>query len=331
MTEPNHILTHHEVVSNAGKARAAKLSPERRREIAIKAYNARGTKNLPKATHDGCIEIGDKKIDCWVLKGGIRVISSAAIRSALGLSSPNAKSLKKAKDAQLPTFLLSNSLAPYLEEVFEGRPDLIYFTSMNGQKTEGVEATCLPKICEAYLKARDDKALTTQQKKTGLAADIIMRALAHVGITALVDEATGFQEERARDELQTLLKKFISDDLLKWTQKFPHQFFREMYRLYGWKYEEGQCRHPLYLGQFINKYVYDAIAPEVLTELKRVNWDDEKNKKKGCHHQFLTEDIGQPALEKHLLQVVTLLKISQTKQDFNNYFEKLNRMPKEIK
>lgn len=40
------------------------------------------------------------------------------------------------------------------------------------------------------------------------ACDILMRGLAHVGIVALVDEATGYQEVRDGMALQAILDAF---------------------------------------------------------------------------------------------------------------------------
>lgn len=41
-----------------------------------------------------------------------------------------------------------------------------------------------------------------------------MRVFARVGITALVDEATGYQYDREKNELQKILKAYIAEDLL---------------------------------------------------------------------------------------------------------------------
>jgi len=310
--------------SKGGLARKNNLTPEQRSEIARKAGSAKGTKGLEKATHQGQLNFGDSRVDCYVLKNGIRVVSIASIGKALGLSNPSAKTIKKASAIKTPFFLSSDALSPYLSKVFEGRPEIITFISKTGNKTEGIDAKILPDICEAYLKARDEGKLPPQQLKTAIAAEIIIRSLARIGIIALVDEATSFQEERARDELQILLKKFINEDLLKWTQRFPHQFFREVYKIHGWKYKEGQCRHPSCLGNFINKYVYDSISPEVKKELELKNpVIEETGRREVRHHQYLTPDIGIPALDRHLIQCIGLLRASRSKEEFNELFKRV--------
>lgn len=331
MTSSEINVSVRENLCKARKARTEKLSPERRKEIARNAGLASGKKGLPRATHGGTLKLGDKEIECGVLPGGIRVISSESLRNALGLSKPGPEMRKKSEATKLPVFFASESLSHSFLEVFGGCFSFVEYVNKSGIKTQGIEATFLPKICEVYLKTRDSGRLTKPQIPIAITADIIMRSLAQVGIIALVDESSGFQEERARDELQTLLKKFINEDLLKWTQRFPHQFFREVYKIHGWKYLEGQCRHPQCLGNFINKYVYDAISPEVRKELENKNPTiEETGRRNSCHHQYLTPDVGIPALDRHLIQTIGLLKASRTKEEFNELFDRVFSSQKEL-
>lgn len=324
MTESKNILSLTECTSKAGKARAAKLSPERRSEIAKIANNARNSKGLPRATHSGILKFGDIEISCAVLGNKTRVISSESIRNALGLSNPNSKKIKKSEIANLPTFLSSDNLSPYYLDIFNGPPSVIEYINKMGHKTKGMEATCLPKICEVYLKARESGALSKHQIPIAITAEIIIRSLAQIGIIALVDESSGYQEDRARDELQTLIKQFINEDLLKWTQKFPHQFFREIYKIHGWNYKPGQTNHPHCLGNFITKYVYNAISPEVKEELQKRNPIlEETGNRAHKHHQYLTPEVGIPALDKHLIQMIGLLKASRTKEEFKELFDRV--------
>ena len=80
--------------SKGGEARAMKLSPERRREIARAAVEARwlkaGKQPLPRATHKGSFkeEFGTD-VDCYVLNDEQKtaVISQTGMGQALGLSS----------------------------------------------------------------------------------------------------------------------------------------------------------------------------------------------------------------------------------------------------
>ena len=50
-----------------------------------------------------------------------------------------------------------------------------------------------------------------------------------VGIIALVDEATGYQDVRARDALAKILEEYIAKELRKWVRTFPPDFYKEMF------------------------------------------------------------------------------------------------------
>jgi len=58
------------------------------------------------------------------------------------------------------------------------------------------------------------KELPARQKIVADQCEILLRAFAKIGIIALVDEATGYQYERERFELQKILKLFVLKDKL---------------------------------------------------------------------------------------------------------------------
>jgi len=70
----------------------------------------------------------------------------------------------------------------------------------------GYDAEALPAICEAVLQARADGALHPRQLHIAARCELIARGLMRIGIIALVDEATGYQADRARDSLARILR-----------------------------------------------------------------------------------------------------------------------------
>ena len=75
--------------AKGGKARAEKLTPERRKEIARKGGKARWdtyNDSLPLATHLGELPVGDLVLPCYVIEdehgNPTRVISSRGINTA---------------------------------------------------------------------------------------------------------------------------------------------------------------------------------------------------------------------------------------------------------
>lgn len=89
----------------------------------------------------------------------------------------------------------------------------IEFRAPNGRIAYGYHAVLLPRVCQAYIAARKAGALRHPQMHVADRAEILIHGLAEVGIIALVDEATGYQQIRDERALATILEKIISKDL----------------------------------------------------------------------------------------------------------------------
>ena len=148
-----------------------------------------------------------------------------------------------------------------------------------------------------------------------------MRALAKVGIVALVDEVTGFQVDRDRNELHRLLSVYLSDERLAWAKRFPDEFYRQIYRLKNWKWPVGRAKTPL-LGHITNDIVYDRLPPGVLKKLRELNpTQDDTKRRKWKHHQFLSAEVGQPDLRDHILQILPIMRISRDWNAFKRHLD----------
>jgi hypothetical protein len=212
----------------------------------------------------GELVIGDISIPCCVLSDGTRILSASGISSALAINagsrgSRKYKSPDKNDGTQYPVFINSNTLKPFVDQVFnDGTFEPITYKDVR-QVKYGYAAAILPKVCEVWLKARDAGALQQRQLPKAQKAEILMRGLAHIGIVALVDEATGYQEERENNELQKILSAYISEEFMKWQARFPRKFYQEVFRLFGWSYNPMSVKRPGYLGTFTNKFVYEQM------------------------------------------------------------------------
>ena len=65
---------------------------------------------------------------------------------------------------------------------------------------------------------------------------------------------------------------------------------------------------PSVVGKYTNDLVYERLAPELLTELEELNPKTDKGNRKAKHHQWLTEDVGHPALAQHLHAVIGFMR-----------------------
>jgi hypothetical protein len=137
-----------------------------------------------------------------------------------------------------------------------------------------------------------------------------MRGFAKVGIVALVDEATGYQEVRDRLALQKILEKYLREEYAKWARTFPDEFYENLFRLRGWQYRPLTLKKPGVVGHLTNDLIYKRLAPGVLDELKKKNPIVAPGQRRQRHHQWLTEDVGHPRLREHLSAVMALMKAS---------------------
>jgi P63C domain len=316
--------------AKGGKARASKLSPERRREIAHVAIEARwkkaGKTLPPQATHVGELKIGEHGeivIPCAVLDDGTRLLTQWGFYRAIGRSGRPAAGWGSDVEKVAP-FLALENLKPYTSKILEDSKPVL-FRIPRGGRAYGYRADLLPKVCEVYLKAREDNALLKSQLKFAKACEILTRGLAHVGIIALIDEATGYQDVRAKDALAKILEAFIAKELRKWISTFPLDYYKELFRLRGWKFPElpaDQRKRPVLVGKITNDVIYDRLAPGVRQELNRLTPRDEKGRLKHKLFQRLTKDIGHPKLLEHLAAVTTLMRASD---DWDQFMHLLNR------
>jgi hypothetical protein len=318
--------------AKGGIARAAKLSPEQRKLIAIAGAEKRWGIKLPQAEHDGVLEIAGMKFPCAVLSDGTRVLTETNFMAGMGMYRSGALSVRRKvgeDGAQIPLYLAFKNLKPFIDKHLgdlHSKP-LRYRTSTGGV-AHGIPAEIIPKICDVWLDARKAGVLGSRQEQVAARAEILMRGLAHVGIIALVDEATGYQDKRARDALAKILEAFVAKEIRKWVKTFPADFYRELFRLRSWKYD-GAVKRPAIVGHITNDLIYARLAPGVLDELRRVNPTNEKGNRRGKHHQFLTEDVGHPKLLQHLSAVVALLRAAETWEQFKKMIN--IALPKQIR
>lgn len=175
-----------------------------------------------KATHQGEIKIGEIRIPAAVLNNRERVISIRGFSTALGVKGGGAywKAKRENPDKELlPEFISAENLQPYItDEVREIIKNTIPYKSLSGQDAEGIRAVIIPRICDIWIRALSGGSLTKKQQEVAKQAHILLSAFADVGITALVDEATGFQ--KLKDEYTQIVEKYIAKELQNWIKTF---------------------------------------------------------------------------------------------------------------
>lgn len=284
--------------------------------------------NLPKATHEGEVNIGDIKIRCYNLDNGERVLSREGFLRAIGRTGkPKYKEdITKSEDSEVfstPIFLSAANLKPFISnELVESSQPMLF--ELGKQVVYGFKAEILPSVCYVFIDAEKKKVLNRSQKQIAERCHVLIRGFATVGIIALVDEATGYQYDREKDELQRILKAYISEELLPWQKRFPDVYYKELFRLNGWDFTvHGIKRRPGVIGKWTNSLVYERLPKGVLEELKKRTPKSESGHYLAKLHQNLTLDIGEPNLTAQLNKVITLFQLSDNMEHMWQQFNKL--------
>ena len=290
-----------------GYARADSLTAAERRAIATKAALARWGDRIPVATHEGTLAIADLELPVAVLEGGIRVLTSRAMLDAF--RRPWRGSYRR---TQLPNFIDAKNLTPFITSELLEVLKPIDFRGTKGT-LRGYRAEVLPLVCDVFLRAReaDTVKLRPAQMQIAKQAEILVRSLSKVGILALVDEVTGYQEIRPRDALQKYLELVIGKELATWAKTFPDEFYENIYKLKGWHWPGMAKNRYSVVALYTRDLVYERMAPtELLKELDQKSPKNERGQRRNKLFQWLSSDVGKPLLAQHLHSLVMFQRLA---------------------
>lgn len=274
------------------------------------AHQKAGSTNLLFAKWRGTVDLGGDMLDVYVLNTQDRVI---ALRSAV-------KSMTNVDSGKLGNYIGVSALKPYINsELILG--ELLEF-SIPGTQFRGMGLTTkqFELICRGYVQALYEGApLTDKQREVAIKCAVLTAGLTRTGLDALIDEATGYQYERAEDALQVKLRAFIADELRSWEKTFPDELWEEFGRLTNW---EGALRsRPKWWGKLVIELIYDTLDPDVAEYLKNnkpdagVKW-----------HQQLNENLGVRQLVSRCYEVIGMAKtckdIRELKTRVNEHYGK---------
>ncbi|WCE30119.1 P63C domain-containing protein [Vibrio sp. SCSIO 43137] len=269
-----------------------------------------------KANYKGSLDIGPISLKCFVTEDGERYISGRSMTSAIGMKGRGTGVSRLVSNVKLSRYM-NNSLIMALENP-------VVITGKTPRPVHGFRGEILADLCDVILEARRDGVLSTEQDiRYAEYAENLIRAFARVGIVALIDEATGYQEVREKKALSAILEKYIKDEpSRKWTKTFPDEFWYKLVKVKGYD-SYMALKRPAFVGHWVNDIVYARLAPGIKKALRdktpKTNAGNNKNK----YHQLLTEDYGLPELKEHLNKVMLLMDASSNSKEFDKL---LNRV-----
>lgn len=309
--------------AKGGAARALSLSAKERAEIAKKAAAARWAKareaevvtegeievevvepapSMPVARWRGALNIIGLEVPCYVLDNGQKVIGRTSATELLtGIKGGGALEKYigvKALESFINKDLVLERMVPFRLEEVAGLEKAV----------KGLPADLMIEICQGFVAALQASfspesavKMTDRQQQMAIKASMFLSACAKVGLEALIDEATGYQYERAEDALQVKLRAFIAEELRAWEKTFPDELWAEFGRLTGWK---GSLHsRPKWWGKLVIELIYDTLDPDVADYIKKnkppmgIRW-----------HQQLTENYGARHLVSRCYEVIGMAK-----------------------
>jgi hypothetical protein len=253
----------------------------------------------PFAKYQGQLMFGEHPVDCYVLDTGARVV---AMRGAV-------KAIAKTDTGDLAEYLGVKSLKPYINSDLSLAENQIIF-SLPGVNflAKGITSDGFVEICNAYVRALGAGALKSpRQIQIAAQCGILLGGFAKVGLAALIDEATGYQEVRSNDALQVKLAAYLSEELAPWRKFFPDKLWEEFGRLTKW---QGPLHlRPQWWGKLVNELIYQALDEEVAAYLK----ENKPSPRYGQnYHQYFSDDFGTNKLREHISIVLGMAYASRT-------------------
>ena len=306
--------------SMGGKARSEQLSADERKRIASEAAKTRWAESCPKAVsgeQDKPIRIADILVPCYVLDDGRRVITMNGMLDTFSMARGGA--MVKGMN-RLELFISQDRIKPFVSEDLRTRISNPIKFRTGKSIAYGFDSDTLIDVAEAVIQADNSGSLQKQQAGIAHQCRVITSSLTRIGLIALIDEASGYQDKRDKDELQQILTMYLLPEHRPWMQTIPDAFTNEIYRVYGWV-RTANNRGPRYAGKLIRKLIYEKLPKPVLPALDDADPSNSKYQRKHKHHQFLTEKQGLDHFRSQVITVMTLLRISKNKIEFNRHLE----------
>ena len=256
------------------------------------------------ASHCGVVHFGDLECEAVVLTTGERGYVRKQVAKLLGVHENNTGH----RFRQILADFSPKSLSEL--DKFESPISL-----PSGRRAQFFPAGVITQIASGVIDAALDHTLHSARRKLVPNCMKIMRALATTGEVALIDEATGYQHHRAPDALQELIAKLLRQSSASWERRFHPDYYRALYRLFGWRYQGHEQNPPHVIGQITLRWVYGPVLPgELLDEIRGRKAISHK------HHQWLTEQ-GLAHLETQIHAVTAIARSSMSYRDFDRRCE----------
>lgn len=261
--------------------------------------------SLPKAVATGVLRFGEVEVDCYVLDDERRVISQRGVLRGITGDRTGGK---------------GGDLRRYLRG-FPGDIDTlsagesIDFAIPSGGRAQGRNASWFVDFCAAYVDAAVAGTLHPKQTHLAVQAQRVLKAVAKVGIVALVDEATGYEFVREHGLLARLFEQGLREEADRWEPRWHAAVVEPLCGVFDPKGEWARQPEvfPVGLLSPIGKLYRILMGIDLYGELKRRNPSGEE-RTGHKHHQWMTEAMLRN-LSKYLEVIRALAQQYQGNKD----------------
>jgi hypothetical protein len=308
----------HSLASAAAKSRWNKVKNQ---AVVVEAgiEHPREDDGVLAARWPGVLNIGGVDIPVYVLSDGQRVLARIAATEAL-------TGVKRQGD--LESYLRIGSVKDFINPdsvIARMVPFRLKDVEMLPQEVKGLPSDLFIEICQGYVAAlnasMDKKSgvkLSARQQQIAVKAGMFLAACAKVGLDALIDEATGYQYDRAEDALREKVKLYIAEDMRKWEKTFPDQLWEQFGRLTSWT---GSIHsRPKYWGNLVMEFIYENLDPDV-AEWLRKNAPAPRHGQN--YHQWLTAQYGLKKLIEHIWRVIGVASTCITLDELRKHLQRI--------
>jgi hypothetical protein len=254
------------------------------------------TVKTPEAKWPGVLDIMGVEIPCYVLDDGRRVISRTGALTYLADGKGG---------GNIESYLRVETLRPFLPADLADQFIDITIPQVVNKDVKALSASAFIDICRAYSRARDTGALTSDsQVEIAKRCSMALAAFAKTGIEAAIDEATGYQYERADDAIRVKLRLFLEEEMRPWEKTFPDELWIQFGRLTRWR---GPIHErPKYWGKLVNELVYSYLDGDVY-EWLRTHAPEPRHGRN--YHQWLSSQYGLKRLVEHIWMLIGIATV----------------------
>ena len=205
---------------------------------------------------DKPLVLGETEVPVYVLEDEIRVLERQGIMRSLGLRDTGQIPASESS-VEMPVFVRQKWLQPFISAELQAllKSPILYRTPA-GQTAHGYATRTFGLLCEAILKAHDAGKTTSRQEHIVKRASAIIRGIFRLGIDAVIDEVTGYEEVKS---LQELLQVHLAEELQRYEVTFPTEFYAQLCRLFDWP-DEYVYNRPGVVGTITNEIVYKRLV-----------------------------------------------------------------------